>query len=302
MRRDFPLIIVLACCLGAAAFCGRWLDRNRSETRTESAEEQLYINGGTAKRLALSFNGLAADWYWMRSLQYVGRKVVAFEDTHDGNFGLDDLSKIDLHLLPSLLRVTTTLDPQFIRAYEYGAVILPEVNPDEAIALLKEGIAANPSSWRLYQHLGYIYWQRQDYERAGAMYSTGGGLPGAPGWMSVMSARMKAEGGSSNAAREMYQRLYESSDDERVRQMVVAQLMRMQWLEDRSEIQNVLDRFQSSNREGRCGSSWQPVADQFREPRWHIDRETGAPLDPSGVPYRLINCKVDLDPNSKVPR
>jgi hypothetical protein len=119
-----------------------------------------------------------------------------------------------------------------------------------------------------------------------------------------MSARMKAEGGSPDAAREVYQRLYESSDDERVRQMVVAQLMRMQWLEDRNEIQHVLDRFQSSSAEGRCVSSWQPIANQFREPRWHIDRETGAPLDPSGVSYRLINggCKVDLDPNSKVPR
>ena len=301
MKTDLLLALVLIVCLTGAVGLSRGLNQHRHDESNASGEEHLYLNGRGARRMSLAFNGLAADWYWMRSLQYVGAKVVDYEDAHNGQFGLTDLSVLDLRLLPSLLDVTTTLDPQFIPAYEYGAVILPEINPDAAIALLSKGIAANPSSWRLHQDLGYIYWQRKDYARASQVYEAGAKLPGAPAWVTAMAARMKAEGGSSAAAREMYQRLYESSDDERVRQMVVAQLMRMQWLEDRYEIQHVLDYFQFYRREGRC--AWQPVADEFREPRWHIDPQTGAPLDPSGVPYRLIDgCKVDLDPNSKVPR
>jgi tetratricopeptide (TPR) repeat protein len=254
--------------------------------------------------MSLAFNGLAADWYWMRSLQYVGREVVKYEDEHAGQFDLVNLSTLDLRLLPSLLDVTTTLDPQFIPAYQYGAMILPEVNADAAIALLQKGISANPSSWRLHQNLGYIYWQRKDYARAGEVYEAGAKLPGAPPWMAAMAGRMRAEGGSPEAAREIYQRLYESTDDERIRQMVTSHLMRLQWFADRYEIQHVLDYFQSDSREGRCVSTWRTVAGEFREPRWHLDPQTGAPLDPSGVPYRLIDggCKVDLDPNSKVPR
>src|SRR5260370_19125120 len=164
---------------------------------------RLYVDRGIEKRLAGAFNGIAADWYWMRSLQYVGGKIVRYEDAHDGRFNLGNLSSLDLNLLAPLLRVTTTLDPQFMAPYEFGAFILPEVNQDDAISLLNYGIAANPSSWRLYQHLGYIYWQRKDDSQASDVYAAGAKLPGAPAWMAAISARMKAEGGSRDAAREM---------------------------------------------------------------------------------------------------
>ena len=95
MRRDFHLIIAFVLSLGIVVMLGRWIDGHRV-TRGERAEQELYVNGRTAKRLSLAFNGLAADWYWMRSLQYVGRKIVAFEDAHEGRFGLNDLSTLDL--------------------------------------------------------------------------------------------------------------------------------------------------------------------------------------------------------------
>jgi tetratricopeptide (TPR) repeat protein len=207
-----------------------------------------------------------------------------------------------LRLLPSLLRVTTTLDPQFVPAYEYGAVILPEVNADEAISLLNRGIAANPSSWRLYQHLGYIFWQRQNYEKAGEAYAAGSRLPGAPAWMSAMAARMKAEGGSRNAAREMYVHLGETSGDGTVRDMVAHNLMRLDWLDDRDFIRGVLNDYR--NRAGRCPASWQQLTGVLRGTRLRINAADGSPLDPSGLPYRLISegCDVDLNEKSKVPR
>ena len=304
MKTDLLLALVLILCLIGVVILSHGLSQNRWKAENSSGEEQLYLNGRSARRMSLAFNGLAADWYWMRSLQYVGRKVVKYEDEHGGQFDLVNLSTLDLRLLPSLLDVTTTLDPQFIPAYQYGAVILPEINPDAAIALLNKGIAANPSSWRLHHNLGYIYWQRKDYARASEVYEAGARLPGAPAWVTAMAARMKAEGGSAEAAREIYRRLYESSDDEKVRQMVVAHLMRLQWLEDRENIQYALRYYQSHSREGHCPRSWSGVFEQFPNVPLKFDTTTHAPLDPSGIPYRLINggCDVDLDPGSKVPR
>src|SRR5260370_39841272 len=124
--------------------------------------------------------------------------------------------------------------------YEYGAFILPELNQDEAISLLKSGIAANPSSWRLYQYLGYIYWQQKNYEQASAIYATGGRLPDAPAWMMALSARMKGEGGSRDAAREMYRHLYEASSDEAVKDMGTKQIMRLSSLAAREAIRRGL--------------------------------------------------------------
>jgi tetratricopeptide (TPR) repeat protein len=207
-----------------------------------------------------------------------------------------------LRLLPSLLNVTTTLDPQFLPAYEYGAMILPEVNPEEAISLLNRGIASNPNSWRLYQHLGYVYWQRRDYEKASTVYATGSKLPGAPEWMSALSARMKADGGSRDAGREMYQRLSEASNDDAVKEMVAHQIMRLDWLDDRDVIGKLIGDYRAQT--GRCPQTWRDLANRFRGTRLRIDPAGGALLDPSGVPYRLIDggCDVDLDAKSKVPR
>jgi len=302
MKTDLLLAILLVICLSGAVGASRWLDHHDHDSANRFAEEQLYLSGRTARRLTLAFNGVAADWYWMRSLQYVGRKIVKFEDEHDGRFELNDLSSLDLRLLASLLDVTTTLDPQFIPAYEYGALILPEVSPDQAVVLLNKGIAANPNSSRLYQHLGYIYWQRKDYARASEVYAAGAKLPGAPAWMTAMAARMKAEGGSRAAAREMYQRLYESSDDASVKEMVQHHLMRLDSLDDRDEIKQRLNDYRAQF--GRCPASWQEAAVVLRGTRLRIDTAGGAPVDPSGVPYRLVNggCDVDLDESSKVAR
>ena len=302
MKREAALIVVLVAGLGVSAALSRWLDTHRTDQAKQFAESQLYLSGPAAKRLTLAFNGLAADWYWMRSLQYVGRKIVNHQDLHDGQFGLSNLSSLDLRLLSSLLDVATTLDPQFIPVYEYGAVILPEVNPDQAIALLNKGIAANPSSWRLHQHLGYIYWQRREYAQASEIYAAGARLPGAPPWMTAMSARLKADAGSRDAAREMYQRLGETSDDKTVKEMVVAHLMRLDSLDERDVITRALDEFR--RRSGRCPTSWRQIGDELRREGLRLDPGTGTPLDPSGAPYRLVadRCDVDLGEGSKVAR
>lgn len=315
MKRDVTLGLTLIFALSTTVLITRWIDSRRSVAQGTYGEEKLYLNGPTAKRLTLAFNGLAADWYWMRSLQYVGRKIVAYEDAHEGRFELNNLSTLDLKLLPSLLQVTTTLDPQFSAAYEYGAVILPEVDPEAAIALLNHGIAANPASWRLHQHLGYIYWQRKDYEKAGETYAAGASLPGAPPWMAAMAARMRADAGSHESAREIYKHLSESSDDPTVKEMVAAQLLRLDWLQDRDNLQHLLDyaRNHSPGPDERCPSSWSELwrtvsagfsAEDIRSLRLRIDAATGAPLDPTGVPYRLISdrCEAALDNKSKVPR
>ena len=65
--------------------------------------------------------------------------------------------------------------------------------------------------------------------------------------MPAMSARLKADAGSRDAAREMYQRLGEISDDTTVKEMVVAQLMRLDWLEDRDNLRHLLRWAKSKN-------------------------------------------------------
>jgi tetratricopeptide (TPR) repeat protein len=296
MKKLLPLVIMVSALMISVALV-RVIDP-RTRAQKQVSDEPLYVSPATAKRLALAFNGLAADWYWMRSLQYTGGKIVAYEDANPQAFTLADL---DLRLLPSLLKTSTALDPQFIAPYEYGALVVPEVSTDEAIALVNSGIANNPTAWRLHQHLGYIYWKRKEYQKASATYAAGARLPGAPAWLAAMGARMSVEGGSRDAAREMYRHLYESSDDPAIKEMVEKQLMRLDYLDQRDGIRNALSAYKTAN--GRCASSWREVANQLHALGLTLDPKTGAPLDPSSTPYELIKngCDVGLDINTKVP-
>jgi tetratricopeptide (TPR) repeat protein len=293
--------VVLLGSLGVTLLAN-WIDKHPSIPVIASAREELYLKASTAKRLSLAFNGLAADWYWMRSLQYVGRKTLNFQETHPGQvMSLDDLGFLDLRVLPDLLRVSTTLDPQFMAPYEYGAMILPTFNGDEAIALLNYGIQQNPNKWRLYQHLGYVYWQRHEYQKAATIYGRGGKLPGAPGWLAEMDARMLAEGGSLQSARQTYRHLYDESNDDQVRQLLLRRMMQVDSLEQRDLIRRVLNDY--STRLKRCPTSWKDIAAPLRTLRLPLDANNGAPLDPAGTPYLLTSngCEVDLDPRSQVP-
>jgi len=299
-RGSLTLTLVIILGLSCAVGLSRWIETRRPLANPAWEEEKLYMTGTAVRRASLGFNGLVADWYWMRSLQYVGRKLIKFQMEH-GDVQLDSLGELDLGLLYPLLDTTTTLDPQFMAAYEYGAVVLPEVNQEGAIRLLERGIAANPSAWRLYHHLGYIYWQRRDYQKASEIYAEGARLPGAPAWMTLMSARLKAEGGSRATAREIYRRLYEESDDKQIKEMAVRRLMQVASLDERDVIRRVMGEYAA--RRGGCASSWQDLAQPLRAAGLRLDA-TGAPLDPSDTPYVLVKegCDVGIGRGSLVPQ
>jgi tetratricopeptide (TPR) repeat protein len=247
--------------------------------------------------MSLGFNGLAADWYWMRSLQYVGKKM----NNYQGNIRLDDLSNLNLKLLAPLLDTATTLDPEFIEPYEYAAVVLPAIDVQQAIRLTQKGINANPNAWRLYHQLGYIYWRQGQYQLASETYARGAQIPGAPAWMEAMTAKIQSEGGSRSTAREIYTRMYEQSTDNQVREMASKHLMRLASLDEQDSLRKIFAGYRS--RTGKCPESWRELVTVFRAGGIPMD-QSGAPLDPSGAPYLLKAgaCEVELDwKTTKVP-
>ncbi len=295
--RDGLLMLTVLAGLLSVIGLSRWLDAHRPPKDPKFEEEQLYLNGATARRVSLGFNGLAADWYWMRSLQYVGGKVIDARE----NIQIDSLGPLNLKLLAPLLDTATTLDPQFMEPYQYAAVVLPGIDLHQAIRITRKGIAANPAAWRLYQHLGYIYWQQKDFQAAAEAYDQGSKLPGAPPWMQAMKAKMALEGGSRDVAREIYERMYEQAGDDQVKEMARRRLLELDSLDDRDALRRILANFQSNAR--RCASSWKEAEPLLRAAHVKVD-STGAPLDPGGTAYVLVtaNCEVELDPMSQVPR
>jgi tetratricopeptide (TPR) repeat protein len=295
-KSDVALVLIILIGLTSAVGLVRWIDQHRPVTASNIEEERLYLNTTTVSRASLGFKGLAADWYWMRSLQYVGRKFLNFE----GTIRLDDMGQLNLKLLAPLLDAATTLDPQFMEPFQYAAVVLPSVDKEAAIRILKKGIAANPSAWKLYHNLGFIYWQQKDFSAAREAYAQGATIPGAPPWMEAMKARMAREGGSRDTAREIYTRMYEQAADDKVRDMARKHLMQLASMDDRDALRRVMEAYKA--KVGRCPSTWRDMENVLRALRVTVDA-SGAPLDPSGTAYVLVKdeCGIDLDPKSEVP-
>jgi tetratricopeptide (TPR) repeat protein len=291
-RRCAAIIIVGLICV---FFLARRIDSHKSIPDSANEQEETYLGPDTVKRISLGFNGLMADWYWMRSLQYVGRKII----NAPKSIPIDNLGQLNLKLLAPLLDATTTLDPEFQEPYQYAAVVLPDVDVEEAIRITRKGIDANPTAWRFYQHLGYIYWQQRDFQAASQIYAQGATLPGAPLWMQALTARMETEGGSRETAREIYRQLYEQAEDTKIRDMARQRLQQLDYLDQRDRYHQLLEVYKQ--RTGRCPASWMEIEALLRGLRIRLD-SSGAPFDPAGVPYLLAKdgCNIELSPKSEI--
>jgi len=294
-RHTLYLASVFIVGLSCTVLLARSMDALRPPPDPNAIDESLYLNPTTARRMSLGFNSMVADWYWMRSLQYVGKKIISVPE----DVPIDDLGQLNLKLLAPLLDTATTLDPEFLDPYEYAAVVLPAVDVKEAIRITRKGIDANPNAWRLYHQLGYIYWQQKDYQAASDIYRRGAGIPGAPPWMTAMTAKMSAEGGSRTTAREIYMRMHEESADAKVRDMAERRIMQLNSLDQRDVLTKLLTGYR--DRVGQCPSTWKEINQLLRAIRAPLD-ESGTPLDPTSAPYQLRagKCEVELDPQSEV--
>ncbi|HLA95564.1 MAG TPA: hypothetical protein VK612_07575, partial [Pyrinomonadaceae bacterium] len=171
MQRDltqlFIVIAIVVTGFVAVTFLSSTLEHQRVPVPAAFADSDLALEGKRLNGYALGSEGLLADWYWMMSLQYMGKKMIEYGDK---DIDLENLSSLNIRLLYPYLDNATDLDPKFYAAYSYGAAVLPAINREHAIALIEKGIANNPEQWRFYQYLGYIYWRSKNFDKAAETY------------------------------------------------------------------------------------------------------------------------------------
>jgi len=173
--------------------------------------EVLYVwSGEHLKKLWPGLELVAADIYWLRTVQYFGGERV---------FG-----SRRFELLGPLLEITLTLDPRFEVAYRYGATFLAEPwpmgagDPEAAVRLLERGARALPRSWLVRQTLGFfVYFHLGEPKRAAEVMLEGARLPGAPSWFETMAADFQGRAGDRETARKMWRHMLEQAEDVRLR-------------------------------------------------------------------------------------
>jgi hypothetical protein len=259
--------VLLVGCMAGAVATVRKLDR----LRVSASDEELYVpSGKVLRRLSLGYNGLLADIYWTRAVQYFGAKHRA--------------KARSFPLLAPLLDITTELDPHLRVAYEFGSIFLAQPPPEgtgepqKAVELVQRGIRENPDWWRLYYHLGYIQaLELHDYNAAAATFQRGSEVPGAHPWMKVLAANMAQHGGETQTARFLWSRIYESTDDKSIRRNAEQHLRALQVDDDVQQLEALVRTFRE--RTGRLPNGLQELLSAGLVRR--------IPTDPLGRPYRL---------------
>ncbi len=298
-----PALVVTAALAAVFALSG-FLEKNRPQLPKSYEDSDLSMQGKRLKGYALGSEGLIADWYWILSLQYIGKKIV---ENKEADINIDDLRSLNPRLLYPYLDNATDLEPKFYAAYSYGAIVLPAIDPQKAIELTEKGIAANPEKWRLYQYLGYIYWHERNYEKAAETYDRGSMIAGAPPFMREMAAAMKTKGGSRDTARAMYSQMLAEAEDEQSKRNAQLRLFEIDSLEETEAVNEVLAGLKNSN--GKCVPNINAAFPQLRSVQLpqgrdlRIDR-SGSLVDPTGVPYKFDpeTCTISLREDSKIPK
>ncbi len=237
LEKTIAWMLLLVLPLG---FAGIWklqhgIDAQR-EALSQERDDVLLRSGKLVKLMSLEYAPLLADIYWTRVVQYYGNKHVR--------------GQANLELLWPLLDITTTLDPNLLISYRFGAMFLSQAapagagRPDLAVQLIQRGIQANPEYWRLYEDLGFVYYfDLKDYQKASEAFLEGSKKPSAQIWMKVMAAKIAAEGESFETSAFLWKDIYESTADPSVKKNALVHLQLLKVKEDCKQLDALADEF-----------------------------------------------------------
>jgi hypothetical protein len=270
MKSGSPLMLAGAAAALALAIAVQITRDSMYALDAQQAGRLLYVRSGEAlRRIVLEFDALAADTYWIRAIQhYGGERLTKTSDRH-------------YDLLYPLLDLTTDLDPYFTIAYRFGAIFLSEPypsgpgRPDQAIALLEKGIAAQPEKWQYFHDVGFVeFWQLRNPRAAADWFLRASRLPNAPSWLQPVAAAMLAQRDRASA-RFLWQQILQS-DQQWMRRTAERSLMQLQAMDEVEQLQEIVRKYPP---EAGRGFTWEDFV------RRKILRSV--PADPTGEPYSL---------------
>ena len=264
--------LAAAVVLGAAAVAAQ-IQRDRSFHTDKPMEQVLYLQSPeVARRLALSYDLLAADVYWLRALQVFGsaRKTTPQDR--------------DYSLLYPMLDMATGLDPYYNIAYRFGAIFLSEPKPggpgrpDLAEKLLLKGLQAQPTKWQYMQDIGFVhFWAMHDYKGAAAWFEKGSRIPGAAWFLKPLAAVTLAQGGHRAASRTLFRALAESGESDWIRKDAARRLRQLDAMDALDALRGILGRYRE--RGGAMPVTWETLV--------RAGYLRAVPVDPDGFVYSL---------------
>jgi hypothetical protein len=188
--REWGVTALLVVAISALAWgvhrADTYLDAH-TRTREATGDVGALPDGRVVRVLALGFERLVADLFWLRTVYYVG-------DETSMEAGYPAAAR--------LANLVTDIDPEFNTAYVLMNSVLTVLRPeaDAAIALLDKGILHLPDRWRLHFLQGFNHFMyRADYAKA-AEFMRSAAERGGPRYLPLLASRLYAEAGDPETA------------------------------------------------------------------------------------------------------
>jgi hypothetical protein len=199
------LTALVGCAFGVAA-----LSRPPSQKDIKKHTAPLLPRKELLHILGSSQQNLVADYFWIQTIQAVGRAISGDE-------------YLDVYFYADLV---TDLDARFMPVYAFAGAAIPVnlgretwINTAESTRLLEKGVAVAPNNLYLRILLAYNYsYFHKQYRRAAKVLEETAKLPRAPRYLGALATRLYAQAGDLDTGEALAQSLYENAQDPQMRE------------------------------------------------------------------------------------
>ena len=170
--------------------------------------------------LAKPFVHLVTDYYWIQTVQAVGRAttIAQYRDAYDWAL------------------MVAALDPQFRQVYAFVGVVIPVkrrngtwANVDESIRLLRLGAERFPNEVFVRLVLAYnLATMKGEFAEAARVLEEAARIPGSPAYLAPLATRMYAQAGKFDAAEAFAATLAQDAEDPETRAVFESRLVELQ--------------------------------------------------------------------------
>ena len=181
----------------------------RFSSRWEEENVMYFPSGKFLEPVVLGYNAMAADFLWVRTVNY---------------FGVHSMSDRKYPYLAPLLDAITILDPTWDFPYHFAGVVLPsEVDViDEANRIVRRGMDNLPDVWQFPFYIGFNYFHFKNNSRCGAKYIyKAASHEKAPAYLVALAAKLSSQGNTPENHRAMCLSLLETTRVDNMRKRIL---------------------------------------------------------------------------------
>ncbi|MEW6428521.1 MAG: hypothetical protein AB1568_10850 [Thermodesulfobacteriota bacterium] len=181
-RLSLRLSLIFLLAALTSGFCIPRLYELRGRHQFEVISQFGQLPSALVQTMSGEFKGVMADYLLLKTITYMGYKLIANEKLDTGEWQL-------VHLM---LHRVTDLDPRFWDPYLLGEMTLPwdAGMIEEANELLLKAAANRPEDFRPPYFLGFnAFYFQKDAKKAAPYLRQAAELPGAPGFLKALASR-----------------------------------------------------------------------------------------------------------------